>query len=52
MITRIMCIFPSGRMIDRSDLGIEGVREYAEEFPTINYFFASIEKSSQELLPL
>jgi hypothetical protein len=42
MVTRIMCIFPSGRMIDRSDLGLEKVAAYAEEFPTINYFFAEL----------
>lgn len=36
---QILCVFPSGRMIDRSVVDEARVRQLAAEFPTINYFF-------------
>jgi hypothetical protein len=36
---QIICVMPSGRMIDRTILEEGKVRELASEFPTINYFF-------------
>jgi hypothetical protein len=41
----IFCIFPSDRIarFGNHEGTEEKVREYAEEFPTINYFFAEAE---------
>jgi hypothetical protein len=36
---QIICVFASGRMIDRSDLDETRIQELASEFPTINDFF-------------
>lgn len=44
----ILCIFPSGRVIDRTKLGERRVRAYAEEFPTLIYTY--VEATSQEQL--
>lgn len=38
---KILCVFPSGRILDRTALGIEKIQAYAEEFPTIIYFYTS-----------
>lgn len=37
---RIYCLFQSGRMIEQTHLGEARVRQFAQEFPTINYFFS------------
>jgi len=36
---KILCILPSGRIIDRTKLGEFKCREYAAEFPTIIYTY-------------
>ena len=36
---QIICVFPSGRMIDRTTVPLDKIQKYAEEFPTLNYFF-------------
>ena len=36
---RILCIFPSGRILDRTVLGEFKVRKLAEEFPTLVYTY-------------
>jgi hypothetical protein len=38
-LMQIICVLPSGRMIDRTILEEDRVRDLAAEFPTINYFF-------------
>lgn len=36
---RILCVFPSGSVLDRTALGEEAVAEIAAEFPTLIYLF-------------
>ena len=35
---KIMCIFPSGRILDRTALGEDWAAMMATEFPSINYY--------------
>ena len=36
---KILCVFPSGRMIDRTSIGEFKAREFAEEFPSLIYTY-------------
>lgn len=36
---RILCLFPSGRLLDRTELGVAHVAQLASELPTLIYFY-------------
>lgn len=46
---RILCIFPSGRVIDRTKLGERRVRAYAMEFPTLIYTYIQEETPHEQV---